>query len=43
MAFKIHKMYGKEGEVKTAKTMKDHLALKKKGYNHTKKPKKWKN
>jgi hypothetical protein len=26
--------------VKTAKTMKDHLALKKKGYNHTKKPKK---
>jgi hypothetical protein len=40
MAFKIHKMYGKEGEVKTAKTMKDHLALKKKGYNHTKKHKK---
>jgi len=40
MAFKIHKMYGKKGEVKTAKTMKDHLALKKKGYNHTKKPKK---
>ena len=39
MAFKIHRMYGKNGEVETAKNMKDHLALKKKGYNHTKKPK----
>jgi len=39
MAFEIHKMYGKNGEVKTAKNMKDHLALKNKGYNHTKKPK----
>jgi len=37
MAFKIHKMYGKDGEVKTAKTKAQHLALKKKGYNHTKK------
>ena len=40
MAFKIHKMYGKEGEVKTAKTMKEHLALKKKGFNHDKRRKK---
>ena len=32
-AFKAHKMYS----VKTAKTMKEHLALKKKGYSHTKK------
>ena len=36
-AFKVHKMYSKTGLVKTAKTMKDHLALKKKGYSHTKK------
>ena len=35
--FKPHKMYSKTGAVKMAKTMKDHLALKKKGYNHTKK------
>ena len=36
MAFKIHKMYGKDGEVKTAKTKAQHLALKKKGYNQIK-------
>ena len=30
-------MYSKSGIVKFAKTMKEHLALKKKGYNHTKK------
>ena len=35
--FKSHKMYSKSGIVKFAKTMKEHLALKKKGYNHTKK------
>jgi len=34
--FKPHKMYGKEGIVKFVKTMKEHLALKKKGYGHTK-------
>jgi len=35
--FKTHKMYGPDGDVLTAKTMEKHLALKKKGYNHTKK------
>lgn len=35
--FKPHKMYGKKGIVKFVKTMKEHLALKKKGYDHTKK------
>ena len=30
-------MYSKTGIVKMAKTMKDHLSLKNKGYNHTKK------
>ena len=30
-------MNSKSGIVKFAKTMKEHLALKKKGYNHTKK------
>lgn len=35
--FKIHNMYSKSGIVKKAKSMKEHLALKKKGYNHTKK------
>jgi len=40
MAFKIHKMYSKTGKVKTAKTMKEHLALKKKGFNHDKRRKK---
>jgi|TARA_R110002033_G_scaffold120243_2_gene163487 hypothetical protein len=37
MAFKIHKMYSKDGKVETAETKKEHLALKKKGYNHDKK------
>mgnify|MGYP003117844112 CR=1 FL=1 len=35
--FKPHKMYSKTGIVKQADTMNQHLALKKKGYNHTKK------
>lgn len=35
--FKVHNMYGKTGIKKVAKTMADHLALKKKGYTHTKK------
>ena len=34
--FKPHKMYGKKGIVKFVKTMKEQLALKKKGYGHTK-------
>jgi len=38
--FKVHNMYSKSGTLKVAKTMKDHLALKKKGYNHTKPKKK---
>jgi len=38
MAFKIHMMYKGSKAVK-ANTMKKHLELKKKGYNHTK-PKK---
>jgi len=38
-AFKIHNMYSKTGIKKVAKTMKDHLVLKKKGYNHTPKKK----
>jgi hypothetical protein len=33
--FKAHKMYAKTGTVKTAKTMKEHTALKKKGYTET--------
>jgi len=37
MAFKIHNMYSKTGLKKVAKTMKEHLSLKKKGYTHTKK------
>lgn len=36
--FKAHKMYGPNGQVVMAKTMKQHLALKAKKYNH--KPKK---
>ena len=40
MAFKIHKMYSKEGKALTADTMKEHLALKKKGFNHDKRRKK---
>ena len=35
--FKPHRMYGSGGIVKFVKTMKEHLALKKKGYGHTKK------
>jgi len=31
-----HKMYSKSGQVKTAKTNKEHLALKAKGWSHTK-------
>tara|TARA_R100000544_G_C2206459_1_gene49566 strand:+ start:186 stop:620 length:435 start_codon:yes stop_codon:yes gene_type:complete len=34
-AFKAHKMYGKDGAVKNAKTKKEHLSLKKEGYGHT--------
>ena len=34
---KPHNMYGSGGVVKFVKTMKEHLALKKKGYGHTKK------
>ena len=37
--FKVHKMY-KGTKVATAKTMKDHLRLKKLGYTHTKPKKK---
>jgi hypothetical protein len=37
--FAPHPMYSKSGKVIVAKTMKDHLALKAKGYGHTK-PKK---
>ena len=35
--FKPHSMYGDKGVVKFVKTMKEHLALKAKGYGHTKK------
>ena len=35
--FKIHNMYSKTGIVKKANTIKQHLALKKKGYTHKKK------
>ena len=35
--FKPHSMYGDKGVVKFVKTMKEHLALKEKGYGHTKK------
>ena len=38
--FEPHNMYGESGIVKYVKSIKEHLALKKKGYNHTKKPKK---
>jgi len=34
--FKPHNMYSKSGIVKFVKSIKEHLALKKKGYNHTK-------
>jgi hypothetical protein len=40
MAFKIHKMYSKDGKVKKAETMKEHSALKNQGYNHDKRRKK---
>ena len=40
MAFKIHKMYHKDGDVEVADTKKEHIALKKKGYNHDKRRKK---
>ena len=35
--FKPHKMFSKTGIMKMANTMAQHLALKKKGYNHKKK------
>jgi|TARA_R110002167_G_scaffold344034_1_gene553219 hypothetical protein len=35
--FKSHNMYSKSGATVKAATMKQHLALKKKGYTHTKK------
>jgi|TARA_R110000796_G_scaffold45580_1_gene110153 hypothetical protein len=35
--FKSHNMYSKTGVKKFADTMGKHLALKKKGYTHTKK------
>ncbi len=35
--FKPHNMYGKGGIIKFVKTMKEHLALKAKGYGHTEK------
>ena len=34
--FKPHKMYSSGGVVEFVKTMKEHLALKKKGFGHTK-------
>jgi hypothetical protein len=37
--FAPHPMYSKSGKMIMAKTMKDHLALKAKGYGHSK-PKK---
>jgi hypothetical protein len=33
--FKVHDMYSKTGLKKVAKTMKDHLSLKAKGFSHT--------
>ena len=38
--FKAHNMYSKTGTSKVAKTMKEHLSLKKRGYTHTKPKKK---
>ena len=35
--FKPHKMFSKTGIMKMANTIAQHLALKKKGYNHKKK------
>jgi hypothetical protein len=34
--FKAHPMYSKSGKMIIAKTMKEHLSLKKKGYSHKK-------
>jgi len=34
-SFKPHKMYGKDGKVEDAKTKKNHLELKEKGYGHS--------
>lgn len=34
--YKVHKMYSKTGAVKTVKTMKEHKALKEKGWGHKK-------
>jgi len=38
--FKKHKMYSKSGKAVMANTYAKHLALKKKGYTHTKPKKK---
>ena len=38
--FEVHNMYSKTGTSKVAKTMKEHLSLKKRGYTHTKPKKK---
>ncbi len=38
--FTPHKMFSKTGITKMAKTMKQHLSLKKKGYKHTQPKKK---
>ena len=35
-AFKVHMMYSKTGKAVKAPTMKKHLELKAKGYNHDK-------
>ena len=35
--FKVHNMYSETGVKKVAKTLKEHLALDKKGYSHSKK------
>ena len=34
-AFKNHKMYGKDGDVKAVETKKEHQALEKEGYDHS--------
>jgi len=35
--FKVHNMYSKTGIKKVAKTMAQHVSLKKQGYTHTRK------
>jgi hypothetical protein len=35
--FKVHNMYSETGVKKVAKTVEEHLSLKKKGYSHSKK------